>query len=594
MKKNYTLILCILLLSLYSVIGVKKFKKNTQKPNIILITVDSLRPDHLGCYGYYRNTSPNIDKLAREGIIFKNVIAQSNWTASSIPSLLTSTYMHTHGVKECKYRLNSSLYTLAEVMRYNGYNCWAGISNQDIVNCIKSTLRGFDSIYVGMNGEEITREAIKYIKENYLNYPFFVWLHYFDTHGPYNIPEDYASIFPSLDLIDVPILSSGFFSDNYYDGRGGIPAFVARGGITNIYYYLSLYDGAIRYVDAQIGYILDTIKNLDLEKNTLFIVTADHGEFLGEHEIYFCHITPLFEEVIKIPLIIKYGKKIRGDKYLQVRSIDIMPSILSLSKIKIPKTCEGVNVFSLRGRIKNFINNYAISENDYGGMFNYAIRTQEWKLLYRDINESEFIPLDSEMVLRKYGFQVVEKQRLKNGEGYSQEVDRVKLNQLIEWLKKEKRPLLWFHKSKTYPKIDGIYERLYLKDLDYCVLLNRDDTYYTVDEIRILLEEVKKIYIEKKIVVFFTTESVVENNGENDKWYLLYRGFMRGPKSQALFNIKEDPGEKDNRIDRNWKIAQLLEKKYQSIVKKSKKLKPREITLDGETKKQLKGLGYLQ
>ncbi|MCM8784413.1 MAG: sulfatase [Candidatus Omnitrophica bacterium] len=599
MRKFFVLLISILFL--YFLFG---FKKNVQKPNVILITIDSLRPDHLGCYGYHRNTSPNIDKLAREGVIFKNVIAQSNHTSSSLPSIMTSTYLHTHRVYDYGYDLDKNLSTLAEIMKANGYQTWSWIGNRDILTGANYLEHGFDvqESFTVKESRKIIYGVIEKIKANYKKSPIFLWVHYFDTHAPYDVPEPYPSFFPYYDIVNIPILSSTSERPEDYEGRGGIPGYVAEFGITNVDYYIAKYDRAINYVDAQIGLLTETLEKLRLDNRTLIIITADHGEFLGEHNIFFSHVIPMFDEVIKVPLIIKYKGRLPENRVIetQVETIDIMPTILDLVGIKKPPYIQGVNLFSFFRKFKK----YALSENGKKGVFHYCIRTNGWKLLSRDINRDILRLVRFEDILNEYNFMVVDKKEFKNIISSRKRINedlalnKEKISPLLKWIAQENMPILWFHNCENSQEcLQNFYENIYLTDLDYCLYLNkfRTEFPYSSSEIEILLEEADKLSSDKVIAFLLTAkkERNISDIAENGNWYKLYQGFFVGPKWYALFNLKEDPKEKQNLFYLEEKVR-FLEKKYISLVKKSKKFRSIKINLDKETKERLKGLGYLQ
>jgi len=372
----------------------------SRRSNIILITLDALRPDHLGCYGYGRNTSPNIDKIGQEGIIFTQAIAQSSHTAASNSSLITSAYPNIHNVKDWGYQLNPRIpYTLAEILKAHGYTT-ALISDQVALSLIKGFERGFITYHTiwsstfGLTSNrrkiiDITDWAIRWIKNN-KDKNFFLWLYYLDPHGPYVPPSPY---------------NQKFINDKYYNVRknipiaddvynqsviGAIPNYLAINGITDVDYYISQYDGEISYIDSQIGRLCEEFKKLRLDKNLIIIINSDHGEGMGEHNEYFCHGIFLYDELIRIPLIITFDKHIPPGKKIdiQVRSIDIMPTILDLLKIKKDKYMQGhTRGVSLLPLIFNSDKYFISPRFAYSEFLNrQSVRTKEWKLIYNEEN----------------------------------------------------------------------------------------------------------------------------------------------------------------------------------------------------------------
>lgn len=357
-----------------------------EKLNVILITIDALRPDHLSCYGYKRNTSPNIDGLSKEGLLFTQAIAQGTRTHISLPSLHTSTYARVHRSYRPDLKINPSLYTLAEVLKKNGYFTMA------IINYIKmdQLKRGWDTFIYDKNisAEEVTRKTVSLIEEK-LNNNFFLWIHYFDPHGPYKPPTPYNSMFLNNSRgKTVPIskkMDSGFMA---------IPGYVAENNITDVDYYISQYDGEIRFVDEQIGLLWRKVKELNLDKNTILIITADHGEAMGERQHYFEHWAALYDEIIRVPLIIKCDKITSFARVIkqQVQSIDIAPTILELVHIDKPRTMQGNSLFPMIKTGEKHPSFFSFSECGFqtpGSKSVECIRTNEWKLIYKEENNKE-------------------------------------------------------------------------------------------------------------------------------------------------------------------------------------------------------------
>jgi len=352
--------------------------------NVILITIDALRPDHLSCYGYKRDTSPNIDKLAKEGVLFTQAISQAPWTAASLESLFTSTYPSTHKVESWGVVLDKRIFTLAEIMRKKNYYTLAASGGGRFYKEFPSFKRGFSFFIDVVETNEIVQQTLEWL-EKLQNKKFFIWIHFLDyTHAPYLPPPPYNKLFISHETNRQVPIGKGFGI------KGFIPDFVAINNITDIDYYISQYDGEIAYIDEQVGKILDKLRNLSLDKNTLIIISADHGESIDEHDFYFQHGYYLFDQLLKVPLIIK-GPTIPEGKIInqQVQMIDITPSILSLLKINVNTTMEGTSLLPIIfGRVNNKI--YAFSEIcDGEGLDLKSIRTEEWKLIH-NLNTNKY------------------------------------------------------------------------------------------------------------------------------------------------------------------------------------------------------------
>ncbi len=351
-------------------------------PNVVLITIDALRPDHLGCYGYKRATSPNIDKLAQDGVLFTQAISQTSWTAASLMSLLTSTYPSTHKVDDWGLVLDQSLVTLAETLKRKNYvTAWGGGGNW-IYKEIPSSGRGFDYFFDAPEVEGLIEQILEWMVK-FKNKKFFIWVHFFDfPHTPYLPPAPYNELFISAEAGKKLPIGKGA------GGKGFIPDFAVVNHITDIEYYISQYDGEIAYIDEQLGRILDRLKTLNLDKNTLVIISSDHGESLGEHNYYFQHGYYLYDQLLKVPLIIKGPKIPRGGVIdQQVQMIDIIPTILSFLKIKTDTEVEGISLLPvILGRENKQI--YAFSEVS-NGLNLKSIRTDGWKLIY-NLTDDEY------------------------------------------------------------------------------------------------------------------------------------------------------------------------------------------------------------
>jgi len=389
-KKQKILIIFLILSATISFFFIKRVYK-FERPNIILITIDALRQDHLSCYGYNRNTSPNIDKLAKDSVVFTQAISQGSFTPTALYSILTSTYPSTHGVYKFGITVNPCLMTLPEVLKNNGYYLGFISGRGDLKEFDFSKIeKEFDTFYSGDNKfiktDEVIQNATEWLRLNKKK-RFFLWLFCYDTHAPYRPPFPYNEEFVNDKLryenVRYAPLGNGSMKD--YDGYKVIPQVVVENNIGDVNYYISQYDGAIRFLDRELGILFAELKRLKLHENTLIVITSDHGESMGEHDFYFMHGQNLYDELIKVPLIIKYkiiGTNKRIDK--QVQSIDILPTILDIAKIKAPREVSGVSLLPL---IKNgrYPVRYAFSEAPV--LKQECIRTEDWKLIYKGKND---------------------------------------------------------------------------------------------------------------------------------------------------------------------------------------------------------------
>ena len=379
---NQQRLLIILSVSLIIIIGVIGFLYFSNRPrelrdlNVLLISIDALRPDHLGCYGYKRDTSPNIDRLAKEGVLFTQAITQAPYTAAAMAAIFTSTFPRKHNVNDVYEWLDQENITLAEILRDKKYKTKA-LSENFVISKKRGFEQGFDSYEFKDEPLEGLSDTIKWIESN-KNSRFFLWIHIMAPHEPFIPPEPYSKLFLNDNLYEK---KEQLNITNEISGFGGIPKRVASQGITDISYYISQYDGEISFADSQVGTLINKLIDLGLQNKTLIILIADHGEDLGEHNYYFTHGVTLYDAAIRIPLIMRLPGLIPQNIVIneQVRSIDIMPTILDILGIKINRKIEGHSLEPLiLNKQKKKLALYAFSYTTN----KLSIRTSEWKLIY--------------------------------------------------------------------------------------------------------------------------------------------------------------------------------------------------------------------
>jgi len=381
--KKHRLFIFIFVFFCISTIGLFLFKNKPNNFNVLLISIDALRPDHLSCYGYKRNTSPNIDKLAKEGVLFTQAIAQSSHTPPSVSSILTSAMPNAHLLRQWGNFLNPELTTITKVLKSKGYKTIFEGQNCNFQEGLPGFSKYFDVFYENLDSEIITNKIIEFINIECKDKPFFIWAHYMNVHN-YEPSKLFETLFINDEWYDKqkelsilkPIL------DNY--GFRGIPETLAnkKGYIKNPDYYIAQYDGAIRNVDEKIGRLLKNLKDSHLDKKTIIIITADHGEMLGEHNYYFHHGWFLYEPLINVPLIIKCNSDIPAGNIINTQvsaHLDIAPTILDLLKIDIPKTMEGVSLLGIILHKKEYPRPYIFIDEGY---LVKCIRSNNWKLTY--------------------------------------------------------------------------------------------------------------------------------------------------------------------------------------------------------------------
>jgi arylsulfatase A-like enzyme len=370
-------------------------------PNVIILAVDTLRPDHLGCYGYSRDTSPNVDRLAKDGILFESVISQCPWTLPSFATLFTSLYPAQHGAGINMNSLRASFPTLAEVLAENGYATGAVLSSR-VLSPDFGVARGFQHYDVKETDEErnagrVTDLSLGWIDTN-PDKPFFLFAHYFDPHQTFSPPAPFDTLFdPGYDgplgmSFDLKVLMrrGGTLSEN-----------LSRLTDADWHYMKALYDGEIAFTDREIGRLLLELERRGLRENTLFVFLSDHGEEFYEHK-GLGHGHTLHAEVIRVPLIITMPavlpKGLRVDE--QVRLVDVMPTILDIVGAGPCRTAEGVSLVpsAARQKLKGpkskdreldapvrdvlFPADVAFSEGINRGPERKSVTTHSWKLIY--------------------------------------------------------------------------------------------------------------------------------------------------------------------------------------------------------------------
>lgn len=332
-----------------------------RRPNLLLIVSDTLRADHLGCYGAPMPLSPAVDALARRGALFTDVMSCAPLTGASHATLMTGAYQTRHGIVDNRGAIPTDLATLAEVLTDAGYRTGAFVSNGALKpSSLGGIERGFDPYDVELPAAERNRAlslyriakdstaaATAWLEENG-DLPFFLWVHYIEPHGPYELPEpDLLGQLTALPRIEGEPATLPVLEGNYQPG--GIPAYQVLGEERDPRRYRLRYAARVRYMDRYVQQLLDAVGRLRSEDNTFVVFVADHGELLGEHGYYFMHGTTVLGPVLNIPLIV-VGPGIQAGHRIPVpvSNVDIMPTILDLLRIGSGSVSEQMQGRSLR------------------------------------------------------------------------------------------------------------------------------------------------------------------------------------------------------------------------------------------------------
>ncbi|MEA2062865.1 MAG: sulfatase-like hydrolase/transferase [Gemmatimonadota bacterium] len=308
-------------------------------PNILLIVMDAARADHFSCHGYGRPTTPNADRLAARGLKFTQAVASSSWTLPSHASLFTGLLPNENGTHTQHGWLIDRIPTLAELLKSRGYRT-AAFSNNPFVDRAQNLHRGFGVFEAVWSDTAAVTRAKPYNTERtnelvraYLagasgKAPFFIFINYMDPHQPYDPPEPYKSMF----LAPGRRISARTEAACSQAGKLNSGELVLEA--KEIEDLVAVYDGAICYLDARIGDLLEFMQERGLLENTLVVVTSDHGEMFGEHG-HFTHGTLLYRPLIQIPLIMAHPALIPEPGVIEepVAIADIFHTIIGLLEI---------------------------------------------------------------------------------------------------------------------------------------------------------------------------------------------------------------------------------------------------------------------
>lgn len=374
-------------------------QKQKPRPNIVLIAIDSLRADHMSCYGYDRLTTPHIDRFATEGTLFENTFSAHVPTTSAYASMLTGRDVIGTQVVALRHKgpLRAEVPTLAEILRESGYDTTCvGFSGN-------ASSRGFDK-YLNFSGWGSWNEGRSPKAENLnevaipeLNRlasgdkPFLLFLRHMDPHAPYLPPAPYERMFYGGNECDKknksmkPVMGFKPFSDFF---KAWMPP-----GITDKDYMIAQYDGAVAYMDACIQTIFQTLETRGILDETILVLNADHGETLYDHECWFDH-HGLYDQTIHVPLIIRFPAKVAAGKRISGfnQHKDLVPTILDLADIPTEATFDGKSLLPMaNGEVASHDSEFYITECTW--MRKHGWRTPEWKLILALEPDFHFKPM---------------------------------------------------------------------------------------------------------------------------------------------------------------------------------------------------------
>jgi arylsulfatase A-like enzyme len=309
-------------------------------PNVFIYMIDTLRPDHLGIYGYSRPTSPHIDAFARDATLFLDAVAQTSWTRPAVASIFTGLYPPSHGVVRADRALAEDLASLPEVLQGLGYQTWGIITNGNVAPAFGFG-RGFDRYDYMHEGQPVEMHQLSdRVNERLFGWldareqddPLLVYLHTTDPHSPYTPRSPYREKLAGA--VRDPEAGSRPFMRRLQLGEAPAP------GTQKM--VSALYDAEIAFNDASFGAFVAKLKELGLYQGSLIILLSDHGEAFAEHGSW-QHGSTLYEEVVAIPLLIKFPNGVgRGAVVTTTaRQVDVLPTILDVLQSAQPPGLEG-------------------------------------------------------------------------------------------------------------------------------------------------------------------------------------------------------------------------------------------------------------
>ncbi len=362
------------------------------RPNVLVLLVDTLRADHLGCYGAAPSPSPNLDRLAERGLVFEQAIAQAPWTIPSVASILTGLHPRSHGVVAWPFSkpaarpengstvLPDVLPTLPAASAMAGITT-VGVSANPMVSRTTNFARGFETFVEfawdaerdrTARADEVNAAFLRWLRPN-RGRRFLGYLHYMDVHEPYWPP---AAFRPAAPAGVRPAVARGRLAGiaERVNWSSGPPLNAAE-----VQHLRNLYDGGIRFWDVELERLLDGLAALGVRDSTIVVVTADHGEEFQEHG-KLTHGPDLYDELLHVPLVVVGPGVAPGRVREQVQGIDVFPTVAALLGVQTPAGLPGIDVMARREpRSAYSETSLGIVDGKSGKLV--SLRTPGWKLI---------------------------------------------------------------------------------------------------------------------------------------------------------------------------------------------------------------------
>jgi arylsulfatase A-like enzyme len=355
------------------------------KPNVILITMDTVRADHLSTYGYERNTTPNLTALSHGATVYTNAIAVSDFTLPAHASMFTGLYPAWHGAVFAPpgfplgHPLGPNAVTLADQLRAHGYWTAAVAANRAYLDASMGVMKGFTELQsfrpvrlgdpgrpfylrvgaerllslvkdcsayeaISLRASDVNQRAYALLDQVKPGAPFFLFLNYMDAHQPYVPPAPYDRMFPGKD--------SSFNSADFESLKDAVMAGKRRLTTEERAHLISQYDGGIAYIDSEIGELIARLRQTGLYDNTLLVITSDHGEAFGEHNVLEHASNSVYQDQLHVPLVVKYpGQSAAERSDALVSQVDFMPTIMEAARVPAASGLHGRNMRSSEPRV---------------------------------------------------------------------------------------------------------------------------------------------------------------------------------------------------------------------------------------------------
>ena len=344
-------------------------------PPVVFVVVDTLRAGSLEWYGYERATSPALAPLVESGVLFEHAYTVQPQTTPAIASMFTGLYPARHGVEALYVLLHDANPTAAEAFAAAGYDTAAFVSSFVMIRDFSNLGQGFAVYDDFVTDRELYRNnyerkagptlarASEWLRQRDSDKPFFLFLHLIDPHGPYAPPPPYDTKFRSTEVVPV---------------EGAIPTAQQIPGVRDFNRYRDLYDGEIAYATDQLGTFFAELQREGLFEEALIVLTADHGESMGEHGLYFRHGDDVYQENLHVPLIVKPPGGVAGGRRVAdpVGVVDLTPTLLELAGLPVRPGLDGRSLAPLlRGEALEPRELYAIARDRHEGVLHGLVKT---------------------------------------------------------------------------------------------------------------------------------------------------------------------------------------------------------------------------